>query len=155
MNTDLTPAPTPRSDVEEQANSARFKQINQEVYGMVPSGFARGLERELLAASKERDSAIEELVEAKQAWLDKSDAERGPYVAFETYDSVCRALREEQLKTQALTEALEEIHSEAVGALNNAIPEDAPEVVESLGVKAEIALKRFPSALAGEHPTRP
>lgn len=63
--------------------------------------------------------------------------------------STQRALREEQLKTQALTEALEEIHSEAVGALNNAVPEDAPEVVESLGVKAEIAIKRFSSAPLG------
>lgn len=39
-----------------------------------------------------------------------------------------------------LMEALKEIHSEGVGALNNAFPEDAPEIVESMAQKAERAL---------------
>ena len=41
--------------------------------------------------------------------------------------------------------ALAEIHSESVGALNNAFPEDAPEVVESMAQKAELALKNTPT----------
>ena len=40
-----------------------------------------------------------------------------------------------------LREALGEIHAEGVGALNNAFPGDAPEIVESMAQKAEVALK--------------
>ena len=40
-----------------------------------------------------------------------------------------------------LREALGEIHAEGVGALNNAFPEDAPEIVESMAQKAGVALK--------------
>lgn len=39
-----------------------------------------------------------------------------------------------------LRSALAEIHAEGVGALNNAFPEDAPEIIESMAQKAERAL---------------
>lgn len=52
MNTDLTPAPTPRTD-EAEASFKEFYRDNGMIKGtIVPSDFARGLERELLAAHK-------------------------------------------------------------------------------------------------------
>lgn len=130
MNTDLTPAPTPRTEAVTETDSHVLTQFAY--HDFVDGDFARGLERELLAAHK-------------------------------TAEELSGALREEQLKTQALIKLLIRcltiIESDAamMADLTRFAPLPPADQArhDSTETDSERLAVELPLFLAGEQPTRP
>jgi hypothetical protein len=126
------------TDESEGVQRTVINELNDLIASHVATRLA-AVEAERDALSKDRDSwkVMAECLDVKvlHEQIDHNKTIDGPL-------ALARAERDALRATVAkMREALEEIHAEGVGALNNAFPEDAPEIVESMAQKAEVALK--------------
>lgn len=89
---------------------------------------------------------MNETIKAMKEERDQLRAELAALVV--TKDKAHAAAVENKAEADQLRATLEEIERQASGALNNAFPEDAPDIVADIQAHAEKALKGLKAALA-------